>query len=959
MLVVSKPRQQTVEEYLNYVRRHGTQNSRDDYGIPTLCSAIEKFRSPYLVKALLKDGVDVNTFSCSYRLALSHRSSVCGRCIRWWGNFSPIHLAVSLGLHEVVKLLWEHGADLKSKTTKGIEPVDFLFNDIYSVRSLENCDVRVSEADDYEILKLMYAAGVDLNTKDKCFRQSTLLHRVTKLNNEEITRYLINLGCDVNCVDSNDKTPLRHCVVDALECARILLQNNANPNSRDNFGNTIYHDMMSYRYFGNSNCPLHFLRLLHDFNVDPNARNDVGQTALHVYFDIYMIPGVRTEKMIDTMLKYGADPNITDELDRLPIYYLIGYSHKTLDAWNIVWSLLIKTLDYGANLNKVDIIGKPLLHELVESCLSCPKYFDSKLFKEVFRSRYNVEVNCQDLHSRTALHLVSAKGNWTMAEILINYGADIKTEDCDGNTPLDVAILCKQWAFARKLLLMPLSPCTIVDYTLRNEHANSSEGNPSALSQFTQICRNNNQQDHINHIFQKKNNSFLHCSTEEIRQNTKGRLDKFRRTMSLANTCMQQDRACFNSGRQCAEWTPNKLDIIAKHVEQDKVLFLDRVKAEMSFCGSTVCPVPTIHGNIFKEINKSSLLEMCEENSVGEFHIIEECGEEHCLIAKQVFRLMTDLVQKCSEIDPRLESNILWAGSSAEGTKMWLPNEFDFLMELVGLRGKCEFNDPMWTTAKLLVKEGYQESWSNFCVEDSDILSNVKLKKYISTLLWKAACLLDRKKYKNVRFRLCKYDKNLHTFIKTTKVGVNITVCWCGEKYKNLIISIDLTPAISVTLAEKQFSRIHKHGVRRLVDNNIHVIPYVKHGEHELEWRPSFSLTEVHIMKKLSRKQIGLYKGLKFFRDIHESMFAAIPSYYLKTFFFNYIFLDSSGRDTFLVERENFHSSLCRILYHLNLVACSLHADGNIQHFFLNYHLYLSDYDMRWIKSTLNILENC
>ncbi|CAB4020102.1 Hypothetical predicted protein [Paramuricea clavata] len=140
-----------------------------------------------------------------------------------------------------------------------------------------------------------------------------------------------------------------------------------------------------------------------------------------------------------------------------------------------------------------------------------------------------------------------------MAEILINYGADIKTEDCDGNTPLDVAHCGNSGHLLEKLLLLPLSPCTIVDNTLRNEHANSSEGNPSALSQFTQICRNNNQQDHINHIFQKKNNSFLHCSTEEIRQNTKGRLDKFRRTMSLANACMQQDRAFLNSGRQCAE----------------------------------------------------------------------------------------------------------------------------------------------------------------------------------------------------------------------------------------------------------------------------------------------------------------------------------------------------------------------------------------------------------------------
>ena len=37
---------------------------------------------------------------------------------------------------------------------------------------------------------------------------------------------------------------------------------------------------------------------------------------------------------------------------------------------------------------------------------------------------------------------------------------------------------------------------------------------------------------------------------------------------------------------------------------------------------------------------------MCEGNCVGEFHLTEKCKEEHCNIAKQVFRLITDLVQK-------------------------------------------------------------------------------------------------------------------------------------------------------------------------------------------------------------------------------------------------------------------------------------------------------------------------
>ena len=132
MLVVSTAvgKDVTIEEYLDDVRRRGTQNGRDENGISTLCSAIDKFRSPYLVEELLKDGVDVNIVSCFPSPFGLYCGSARRRLTRW-GDFAPIHVAVSLGLHKIVKLLSENGADLKSKTSKEIAPVDFLFSDTH------------------------------------------------------------------------------------------------------------------------------------------------------------------------------------------------------------------------------------------------------------------------------------------------------------------------------------------------------------------------------------------------------------------------------------------------------------------------------------------------------------------------------------------------------------------------------------------------------------------------------------------------------------------------------------------------------------------------------------------------------------------------------------------------------------------------------------------------------------
>lgn len=955
MLVVAKQRQQTAEEYLDYVRRHGTLNTRDDHGIPTLSSAIDKFRSLSLVEELLQDGADVNAVSCLKQSSLPRKRSLDTISYRYkrWGNFAPIHVASSLGLYDVVKLLFDDGAEI-CQTSNGFRPVDFLLNTNIT-RCLDK-DVRVSEEDDYEILKLMHTVGVDLNTKEH-YQQSTLLHRATIRQNQTIMNYLIHHGCEVNCVDCHGKTPLQYCNVDALECARILLQNGANLNVQHNFGNTMYHTSLNYYGDHSSNRVIDYLRLLHEYHADPNIRNEDGETALHIFFkQLNHKMGVEELIMIlNELFMCGAYPNIADELERTPIYYLISYSHtKTLNAWNIVWLLLTTSLSYGAILNKGDIIGIPLLHELVESCLWCTKYFDSNSFREVLHPKYNVEVNCQDLHDRTVFHLVSAKGNWAMAEILIHHGADFGIEDCDGNTPLHVAILCKQLEFAKKIFLLPLRNNFVSECTARNDRAHLRE-NRSALNEFKKIRRSYcipavmYQHGRVGYFSENKNFCLPDCCSCDIR---KERLKEKCNTMSISKQCKAPDKSGVLCEKQSVEWTPKKLEIIANYVEHQVLISWGSVETEICFSENIDCPASSIDRDFLSCINKSSLLELCEENCVGEFHLTGECEEEHCVIAKQVYRLVTDLVQKCSEIDPRLKSKLLWTGSSAEGTKMWLPDEFDFLMELVELRGNCESDDRF---SELLIRKEYQELWSNLCQHPCP-LSIVRLKEYIATLLWKAAFYLEKKKYDNIRFKLCQYDSMQH-FIKRTKVGVNIKVFWHGEKYKKMVISIDLTPAIPVALTAIQLLRIHRHSVGRLAGNEIHVIPYFKYGDRE-RWRPSFSLTEVDIMKTLSWKQIALYKALKFFRDIHQSVFEKTPSYHLKTFLFNYFFLNDTTRfHVCFAERDSFHTSLCYMVYHLSGVAAENFVGKN-QHFFLNYDLSFADYDMRWVKSSQDILEN-
>jgi hypothetical protein len=395
------------------------------------------------------------------------------------------------------------------------------------------------------------------------------------------------------------------------------------------------------------------------------------------------------------------------------------------------------------------------------------------------------------------------------------------------------------------------------------------------------------------------------------------------------------------SSQACENGTPKTLDTTTIDNEHNERIRLIEAQRERN-------------RSMVKRLTKTSLLELCEENCVGEFHLFEECQEEHCLIVKQVFRLMTDLVKKCSEIDPRFENKLLWTGSSAEATKMWLPDEFDFLMELVGLRGNCEYDNFLPFSSELFVKKECRELWSNLCFNNnSPILSPLKLKDHFTILVQKAASLLDKNKYQNIRF-----DDNPYILngIQVTKVGINITVYWCGEKYKNMKIGIDLTVGVPLVLTEIQLSNYHEHSVGKLLDDRIHIIPHTRHNGM---WRPSFSLSESQMLKNLTRKQVALYKCLKFCRDINTSpTFSGptIPSYHLKMFLFNYLYLEKNGSNAKTIgESLDFYSSFCDVLHRLTQIK---HEASIIPHFFAMYNLLLGRFNMRWCKLTLAALES-
>lgn len=146
------------------------------------------------------------------------------------------------------------------------------------------------------------------------------------------------------------------------------------------------------------------------------------------------------------------------------------------------------------------------------------------------------------------------------------------------------------------------------------------------------------------------------------------------------------------------------------------------------------------------------------------------------------------------------------AGSVPEKTKLWKPDEFDFMMELTKLKGHCKIRHldghPGRRETMVVLDQEAKEMWkdlttSNF-VESNDILSPTHFRDYFALLAWRSGFSLNRAKYKNLSFRLGQYygQQDDHPLVTFSRVGVLLHMQWHGREFTSLDVSVDLTPSV-------------------------------------------------------------------------------------------------------------------------------------------------------------------
>jgi len=214
---------------------------------------------------------------------------------------TPLHAAVVRGHLDVVLLLLERGADVESRG------------------HLDQTALYMgSSRGDVEVMRALFNHGADPNAE--CHDnehydvvKSTPLLFASKNGRLEIARVLLENVADVNYKDNEGRSLLQIASRHPFNgLARLLLDQGANPSAPDHHGTTALHDAS---YHGRITVIV--LLLEHSANV--NFRNKSGRTPLH---DAAECGHVEAAKLL---LDHGADVN-SQTGDRWTALHLAAYN---------------------------------------------------------------------------------------------------------------------------------------------------------------------------------------------------------------------------------------------------------------------------------------------------------------------------------------------------------------------------------------------------------------------------------------------------------------------------------------------------------------------------------------------------------------------------------------------------------------------------------------------------------
>ena len=483
---------------------------------------------------------------------------------------TPLHWSVRTGNVRVVHRLLDANANPNIQNGDGRTPLYLARNDILMTRALliakadpnltpeDNVSLvhwAIMETQGDDLIKLLVSeGGADPNSIDEVYGATPLHWAVARGESLQLTA-LIQLGANVDGINVHGATPLHWAVRQELQflqlpleggskhwnvesaseaLMKMLLDAKADPNARDENGNTPLHwavrggRLGAIQVFGTSqsisdqraareqaeieldirkmrnligagaslnlpnrlgDTPLHVavekgsimkVEVLLDSGADPDVKDRNGDTALHLVAD----RAIRFREiglMVDKLLEAGADTEMEDANGRTAMKMALDGYRFDGRRWARM-GLIRKLATAGANPMVTDDIGHTPLHwafndEVVEMAI--------ELVDAGADIYMGVEWSERHISADSALNMAVCYG-WAgpVLEAMLKRGVDQRRPDTNGRTALMSAAICGDASVTRRLLTEDADPNQVDEQGWTSLHLAAALNDPAVVTEL-------------------------------------------------------------------------------------------------------------------------------------------------------------------------------------------------------------------------------------------------------------------------------------------------------------------------------------------------------------------------------------------------------------------------------------------------------------------------------------------
>ena len=254
-----------------------------------------------ILQYIIKNNINVNQqFNCN-EIPSIYLSFFTNQKINEYDqkiDFTPLTLSVLNNNKDLTKFLLDHKKSISLNFT-----VDMNILLHYSCLFKFN-----------RMLELLLNYDFNPNFQDN--QSQTPIFLAVQNNDIDSIKILLKYKINVNHQRNSKSTPLYiACQNGYVDCAKLLLKNGANPFIYNDFGNTSLHVACISNKFAIINLIMSYKQNIHDFDKFINFQNKLLKTPLNLSCTLNRV------YIAEILVKNGADPNIYDKDNRLPIHY--------------------------------------------------------------------------------------------------------------------------------------------------------------------------------------------------------------------------------------------------------------------------------------------------------------------------------------------------------------------------------------------------------------------------------------------------------------------------------------------------------------------------------------------------------------------------------------------------------------------------------------------------------------